>query len=369
MRIGIPKESGIGEGRVSITNSEVNKLVAAGHKVYVMKNAGIYAGISDNIYKESGAEIVEDIKELYNKSTLIVKVKIPSLLEQEYIGKEHILFSFILPYKNPKFVENMLNKKVTAIAYENIKSIEGEAIIKNHMSTLAGKIALLFAGKFLQSNYGGMGILLGDTLGSPHTEVVILGAASGAYAAAKTAYGLGCNVTVLNRSVSRLEYIKDRMSSITCLKLKKENIHKVIKKADIIINTIDLKGQQKEHIIEKRMLKNMKRKSVIIDMACDVNGAIESIKKTSHKEPTYMEDGVIHCAISNLPGIVPATASKLLGETIEPYIKYVANEGLKKSMFNNRGLRSGLCMYDGFLLDKKTAKLLNVEYSTFEEAF
>ncbi|WP_168198254.1 alanine dehydrogenase [Crassaminicella thermophila] len=370
MRIGVPKEMANSESRVGMTHKEVEELTKAGHEVYVCSGAGENSGVTDEMYKVAGAHILYEVKEVYEKSDFIVKVKPPTSVELGYLKTGQIIFCYVLPEKNEELTRILLKKRIAAIGYEMVTDKQGSKPLKIPMSEIAGKMAVFNGLKFLQTIHGGKGIMLGALPGLLPSEVVILGAGSAAYGAADIALGIGCNVTILNRSIDRLRNLKNRLKQkAVYLNLSNENICQALIKADLLINTIDQMGDKSRHIVTAQMIKKMKKGSIIIDIACDENGAIETSKLTSHTQPTYTIDGVIHCVIPNLPGIVPQTATFALTEATRSYIMEIANQGFKKAIFNNISLRKGLCTYDGHLMHKKAAENFQIPYSPFEKAF
>lgn len=370
MKIGLPRELGNGESRVSITHKGVEKLTQLGHEVFVSQGAGSGSGITDEMYKKSGAIILDEVKDVYEKADFIVKVKPPILEEFDYLKTEQILFCYILPERDEAFTRKLLDKKVIGIAYEMVIDKQGKKPLLIPMSEISGKMAVFMGLKFMQTVHGGEGIMLGSVPGLPASEVVILGAGSVAYGAAEIAMGIGCNVTILNRSTNRLRDLKHKLPKKgNYINLSDEVVQKSVVKADLLINTIDQMGDKDKHIVTEQMVKEMKKGSVIIDVAFDEGGTIETSKITSHTQPTYTYEGVIHCGIPNLPGIIPQTASFALAEATLPYIIKMANQGFKKAILNDEGLRKGLCTYDGYLIHQKASENFDIPYSSFEKAF
>lgn len=370
MRLGVPKEIINGESRVGMTEKGVKRLTRLGHEVYICSGAGENSGISDEMYQDAGGIVVNEIQNVYAFSDLIIKVKPPIGKELNWIKAGQIVFSYILPEKNEELTRVFLRKKAIAIGYEGVTDSEGKKPLLIPMSEIAGRMAVLMGSRFLQKIDGGKGVMLGAIPGISPAEVVILGAGNAAYGAAEIALGIGCNVTIFNRSIHRLRELKNRLkSSAVYLNFTHENLVQQLKKVDLLINTIDLMGDKTKHIVTEEMIKKMQKNSVILDIACDKNGAIETSRPTNYLQPTYSVEGVIHCAIPNLPGSVPRTSTFALTDVTLPYIEKLSEQGFKKAILNDDSLRKGLYIYDGHLLHKEAAQNFKIPYSSFEMAF
>ncbi|TCO79366.1 alanine dehydrogenase [Marinisporobacter balticus] len=370
MKIGLPSELGNGESRVSITHKGVEKLTQLGHEVFVSKGAGEASGITDEMYKKSGAILLDEIKDVYKQSDCIVKVKPPVSIEFDYLKTGQLLFCFILLEKNEALTRMLLEKKIIGIAYEMVIDKQGKKPLLIPMSEIAGKMAVFMGSKLMQTVHGGKGVMLGAVPGLAPSEVVILGAGSVAYGAAEIAMGIGCNVTILNRSTNKLRDLKNKLHKKgNYINLSDEALSYAMLKADLLVNTIDQMGDKQKHIVTAQMVRQMKKGSIIIDVACDEGGTIETSKLTSHTQPTYTIDGVVHCGIPNLPGIVPVTATFSLAEAVLPYIITIADDGFKKAILNDIGLRKALCTYDGYLIHKQASQNFDIPYASFEKAF
>lgn len=370
MKIGVPKEISEGEGRVAITHEGVAALCKLGHAVYILRDAGEKSGITNSMYKDAGGIIVDEMQNLYEESELLIKVKPPTQEELILLQQNQTLFSYLLIERDRDLTNVLLNKKIIGIGYEDVIDSKGNKVLLMPMSEIAGKIAVIKGAQFLQESYGGIGVMLGSMYGVALPEVAIMGGGSVAYGAAEMALGMGCNVTILNRSMSRLKELRDKvLGKTTCLHLSEENLRDSLKKADLLINSIDLMGDKKNHIVTLNMLEYMKKGSVIVDVACDENGAIETSRRTTHKNPIFKEQGIIHCAIPNLPGAVPRTSTFALAEANLPYIIKLAQQGTRNALLNDTGLRKGLSTYMGYLIKKQAAENFSIEYTPFEKAF
>lgn len=370
MKIGIPKEMANREYRVGMTHLGVKEAVSAGNEVYVSRGAGIPSGITDAMYEEAGAVLVEDARQVYDLADLIVKVKPPIDMELAWLQRKQVIFSYVLPERHKELCFTFIQKEITAFGYESVEDQEGHKPLLIPMSEIAGKMAVMLGSRFFHTTHGGKGLMLGCMPGISPAEVVILGAGAAAEGAAFVAAGIGCNVTILNRSMHRLRAMGQRLGrKATYLILTEENLAKALKMADMIINTIDQMGEKNTHLIPRDMLKEMKEGSIIFDVACDRNGTIETSRPTTHDDPIYFVDGIIHCAIPNLPGIVPRTATMALTEATLPYIMKLVEQGYRKAVLNDSGLRKGMCFYEGWLLHKKAAENFGLGYKPFESCF
>ncbi|WZL71603.1 alanine dehydrogenase [Clostridiaceae bacterium 35-E11] len=370
MRLGVPKEIINGESRVGMTEKGVKRLTELGHEVYICTGAGENSGISDEMYQEAGGIIVNGIKNIYSLSELIIKVNPPIGEELNWVKEGQIVFSYILPEKNEELTRVFLRKKAIAIAYEGVTDSKGKKTLLIPMSEIAGRMAVLMGSMFLQKVQEGKGVMLGAIPGISPAEVVILGAGNAAYSAAEIALGIGCNVTIFDKSIHRLRELKSKLrKSAAYLNFTNEKLAQQLTKVDLLINTIDQIGDKTKHIVTIEMIKKMQKNSVIFDVACDENGTIETSKPTNYIKPTYVVEGIIHCAIPNLPGSVPKTSTFVLTDLTLPYIEKLSEEGFKKAILNDDSLRKGLCIYDGHLLHKQAAQNFGISYSSFEMAF
>ncbi|MEW9124770.1 MAG: alanine dehydrogenase [Thermotaleaceae bacterium] len=370
MRIGVPMETASGESRVGITHIGVKSVIALGGKVYMHRGAGIASGITDEMFEQSGAVMVDSIEEVYEKSDLILKVKPPSKEELEYIRANHILFSYVLPERHENLTRRFMETKASAIGYEGIEDKNGKKPLLIPMSEIAGKMAVFMGANLMQTAHGGTGLLLSSMAGIPQVEVVVMGAGSAGLGAVENALGLGSRVSLLNRNIEKLrEARKIYGDSIEYVMLNHENLCKALERADLVINTIDLKGDKVNHLISKKMLGQMKKGSVIMDVACDIGGAVETSIPTTHESPCYVVEDIIHCAIPNLPGTVPKTATIALSNATLPYIENLVKLGIKNALLNSPGFRKGLFFFDGYLLHKNAADNYALPYTQFEKIF
>jgi alanine dehydrogenase len=330
MIIGIPKEIKDNEYRVALIPSGAGLLVKSGHKVIIQKSAGIGSGFTDNEYKEIGAEIVDDAKKVYDKSELIVKVKEPLSAEYPLIKENHIIFTFLHLSADKELINALIKTKAVFIAYETVELEDGSLPILTPMSEVAGRLSVLIGAQYLMKPAGSMGILLGAVPGVKRGKVTILGAGTVGLNAAKIAVGIGAEVTIINRGIDKLRIIDNIFGSrIETLASNPYNIERSVIESDLVIGAVLIKGAKAPVLITKEMLKKMKKGSVIVDVSIDQGGCVETMRSTTHSNPVYDVDGVIHYGVTNIPGVVPRTSTFALTNATLPYIKKIADNGLK----------------------------------------
>ncbi len=355
MIIGIPKEIKEHEYRVGIIPSSVKELKKDGHRIIVEESAGEGSRFSDEDYQKAGAEIL-DKPRLFNDSELIVKVKEPLPTEYDLLREGQALFTFLHLAPNPELTSILLKKNVTALAYETLE-VDGALPLLIPMSEIAGKMALVIAAYYQQRVYGGEGILLTSVEGVPPAKVLVLGAGTVGMNALKVAYGIGASVTVINRGMEKLERInKLYQGKVKTLTATKENIESEVLKADVVIGAVLITGARAPKLISKELVSKMKKGAVIVDVAVDQGGCIETTKPTTHNNPVYSVNGVIHYAVSNMPGAYPRTSTlALTSKTIE-YIKILANNGIENAIKENVPLKSALNTYKGKVVHEALAE-------------
>ncbi|MFA6942078.1 MAG: alanine dehydrogenase [Clostridiaceae bacterium] len=369
MIIGIPKEIKNNENRVAITPAGVHALVSKGHKVIIEKSAGLGSGIEDIDYIAAGAEILDKNTDIFNGSDIIVKVKEP--LESEYnLFKEgQTLFTYLHLAPNPSLTKALLDKKITGIAYETVQLKNGSLPLLTPMSEVAGRMSIQVGAYLMQKYNGGCGMLLGGVSGVLPAEVVIAGGGMVGINAAKMAVGLGARVTILDINKSRLAYIDDifggRVSTLVC---NEYNVADMCKKADLLVGAVLVAGAKAPKIVTSSMVKSMKKGSVIVDVAIDQGGSVETIDKvTTHDNPCYEKYGVIHYSVANMPGAVPKTSTYALTGSTLPYLIDLAEKGVEKAMKEDVALLKGLNTYKGFVTYKAVADSLGLTYKASEE--
>ncbi|RPD94609.1 alanine dehydrogenase [Aureibaculum marinum] len=353
MIIGLPKEIKNNENRVAITPAGVFELVKNKHTVFVQKNAGFNSGFTDNDYIEAGATILDSIEEVYDKADMIVKVKEP--IEQEYglIKEGQIVFTYFHFASSKPLTDAMIDSKSICIAYETVEDKNGTLPLLTPMSEVAGRMAVQQGAKYLEKPIKGKGILLGGVPGVQPGKVLILGAGVVGVQAAKMAAGLGAHVTIMDVNMDRLRYVNDVMPSHVVTEFSNEyNVRKHIKTHDLIIGGVLIKGAKAPKLITKSMLKEMHPGTVLVDVAVDQGGCMETTKPTTHENPTFIIDDIVHYCVANMPGAVPYTSTIALTNVTLPYVINIANKGWEKACEENKGLQKGLNIAYGEVIYK-----------------
>lgn len=365
MRIGCPKEIKDQERRVGLTPAGVYALVHAGHTVYIEKNAGLASGFTDEEYVREGAQILDTPQEIYSISDMIIKVKEP--LEPEYglLREGQILFTYLHLAPDPEQTKALLERKVTAIAYETVQTPDNALPLLAPMSEVAGRLAIQVGAHLLEANCGGRGILLGGVSGVERANVVIVGGGNVGTNAAKIASGMGANVTVLDISSKRLAYLDDIFGSrIQTLLSNPYNIAQAVKNADLVVGCVLVPGAKTPKLVSEEMVKAMRPGSVLIDVAIDQGGSIASIDRiTTHSDPYFVKYGVLHYSVANMPGAVPRTSTMALTGATLPYALKIANLGAEAACKADSALMKGLNTYQGKLTFKAVADAQGLEYT------
>jgi len=353
MIVGIPKEIKNNENRVGITPAGVFELVKNNHTVYVQSNAGDGSGFSNNDYELAGAIILDSIGEVYSKSEMIVKVKEPIDVEYDLIREGQILFTYFHFASSKLLTKAMIKSKAICIAYETVEDEQGMLPLLTPMSEVAGRLAIQQGAKYLEKPVKGRGVLLGGVPGVAPGRVLVLGGGVVGVQAAKMAAGLGAQVTILDINMKRLRYINDVMPSHVVTEFSTEfNIRKHIKTHDLIIGGVLLKGAKAPNLITRDMLKDMRPGTVIVDVAVDQGGCVETTKPTTHDDPIFIIDDVVHYCVANMPGAVPHTSTMALTNVTLPYVLNLANLGWKAACKKDAGLNKGLNIIAGSVVYK-----------------
>lgn len=363
MKIGLLKEIKKHEYRVGLTPDCVRAYVQNGHEVSVEKDAGFGAGFEDSHYEAAGAKIESDKGAIFENSQMIVKVKEPLKEEFDLFQKEQILFTYLHLAAEAPLAQALLEKNVSAVAYETIVDKNGHLPCLTPMSEIAGRLATQEGAKYLEKPFGGRGVLLGGVPGVARGEVVIIGGGIVGLNALKMAVGLGANVTVLDINAPRLAYLDDLFGSqITTLYSNRSNLEASLRKADLVIGAVLIPGASAPKIVKKEDLQLMKKGAVIVDVAIDQGGCFETSQVTFHDNPTYEVDGVVHYCVGNMPGAVALTSTLALTSTTLPYGLAIANKGLQKALLDDIGLAKGLNTYGGKCVCEPVAKSLGLEF-------
>ena len=348
MIVGVPKEIKTNENRVALVPAGAESLVGDGHTLLVEQGAGLGSGFSDDAYRAVGAQVVKSVDEVWAKAELILKVKEPIEPEWPRIRKGQVLFTYFHFAASEPLTKAIIKSGCVAIAYETVQLSTGELPLLTPMSEVAGRMAVQEGAKYLEKVFGGSGILLGGVPGVLPAEVLIIGGGVVGTNAAKMAAGLGAHVTLLDVSLDRLRYLSDVLPpNVELLFSNRHNILDQLKQADLVIGAVLLPGAKAPNLVRRGDLKVMKPGSVIVDVAVDQGGCIETIKPTTHEQPTYVVDGIIHYAVANMPGGVPRTSTLALTNATFPYAKRLGKLGWKQACQQDAALALGLNVVEG----------------------
>ena len=368
MVIGVLKEIKPNEYRVAAIPATVAEITARGHKVLVQKDAGKGSGYSDAEYEAAGATILDTAEEVFRQADLFYKVKEMFPEEWKYMARDKIVFTYIHSNSHPDQTDAILNSKVTAIAYEDITDNEGNFPLLKPMSILAGKGGFLAALHHMQSVFGGNGTLLANVCGIETPVVTIIGAGNSGVGAAELAAGFGNTVRILDVNMKAMEAAKAKLpANVSFMISNRENLVKCLRDSDVIINCILWPKHRKDHLINKADLALMKPSAMIVDVACDDEGAVETCRSTTHDDPVYYVDGILHYCVDNIPSAFARTASIMLATATLPYLLEIANKGAETALKENSHLRKGLTAYDGMLTLQETALKQNRPLTDVEE--
>lgn len=360
MKIGVPKEIKNNESRVGMTPAGVFELTKKNHTVFVQKDAGFGSGFFDKDYKDVGAIVLDTIEEVYASSEMIVKVKEPIAQEYPLIKSHHVVFTYFHFASSEPLTKAMLKSKAVCIAYETVEDTDGTLPLLTPMSEVAGRMAIQQGAKYLEKPIKGRGVLLGGVPGVPPGKVLVLGAGTVGIQAAKMAAGLGAHVTIMDINMKQLRYVNDVMPNHVVTEFSSEyNIRKRIKNHDLIIGGVLIKGAKAPKLITKDMLKEMRPGTVIVDVAVDQGGCIETTKATTHEDPTYIIDDVVHYCVANMPGAVPYTSTLALTNVTLPYVLKLANLGWRNALAKDKALAKGLNIVDGKIVYEEIAEAFN----------
>jgi alanine dehydrogenase len=366
MIIGCPKEIKKFENRVGLIPSTVKTLVRAGAKVLIEKGAGAGSFISDQAYVDAGAQILEQAGDVWAEADVIAKVKEPLEEEFQFFRENLVIYTFLHLAAEPSLTNALLSKKVTAIAYETIEE-GGQLPLLKPMSEVAGRMSVQVGATCLENRYGGKGILLGGVPGVEKAKVVILGAGTVGKNAAKMALGLGARVSVLDINPNRLEEIDDLfLGQVATMFSSAHAIEQQVIGADLVIGAVLLAGARAPRLVTKDMIKAMSTGSVVVDVAVDQGGCVETMRRTTHDQPTYVVDGVVHYGVANMPGAVAKTSTFALSHATAPYLSLMAEQGVLATLKSSVALRKGLNILHGNITQSAVAEALNKPYQVPE---
>ncbi len=367
MKIGIPKEIKHKEYRVGMIPSGVRSLVEAGHQVYIQKSAGEKSGFYDSDYQQAGGVILDDPKEIFTTCEMIVKVKEPQPEEYESLKAGQILFTYLHLAPNKKLTEVLLEKKVTAIGYETVQD-NGRLPLLSPMSQIAGRVAPMVASYYLSMHNKGMGVLIGGATGILPSKVLIIGSGNVAKNAAQIASGMGADVIVMARNPQSMRSIEASMGvNVSTLYSNAYNMEKTLPIVDIVICAAYVTGEKTPQLITRKMLSYCKKGAVLVDVAIDQGGCIETSRPTTHDDPVFEVDGVLHYCVANIPGDYPVTATQALANATIPYVKEIADMGWKKACLSDAAIYSGVNVAGGFVTDEAVANTHHMDYHILKD--
>jgi alanine dehydrogenase len=368
MIVGLPKEIKDNEYRVGLTPAGVRALTDAGHRVVVERAAGEGSGFEDELYEKAGAEIIPSADDVWARAEMVVKVKEPIAPEYPRMKEGLLLFTYLHLAPDPQQTRALLDNKVTGVAYETITDKKGTLPLLTPMSEVAGRMAVQVGAQYLEKMNGGRGVLLGGVPGVPAARVVIIGGGVVGTNAAKIAVGMGAHVTIIDRDLDRLRELDDIfLSKISTLASSAYAIHGAISEADLIIGAVLVAGAAAPKLVTREMLRDVPNGAVIVDVAVDQGGCIETTRPTTHSNPTYYEEGVLHYCVANMPGAVPRTSTFALTNATLPYVLRLANRGFLEAVKLDPGLKLGVNTYAGKLTIEAVAQDQGLEYTPLDE--
>jgi len=361
--VGILKEIKTEENRVCMTPAGVEVMIANGHTLLVEKSAGIGSGVDDAAYAKAGAEIVNAPAEIFKRSDMVMHVKEPLPAEYDLIRENQIIFTYLHLAADERQTQALIKSKAICIAYETIQKLDGSLPLLTPMSEVAGRMAIQQGAKYLEMAQGGHGVLLGGVPGVDPGNVVVIGGGIVGINAAKMACGLGAKVYILDMNLDRLRYLSDVMPA-NCFNLfsSPATVRELIKQADVVVGAVLIPGAKAPKLISREMLKTMKPGSVLVDVAIDQGGCFETSKATTHGNPIYMVENVVHYCVANMPGAVPRTSTLALTNATLPYAVKIANKGWKKAMQDNPDIRLGANVVHGQITYQGVADAFNLTY-------
>jgi alanine dehydrogenase len=359
MTIGVPKEIKIGETRVSMTPSLCRRCVSLGARVLIEKSAGLSAGFTDAEYRSAGATLAADARRVWRSAEMILKVKEPLPSEYGLMQEGQTLFTYLHLAAGPKLTQELVRKKILGIAYETVEGSDGSYPLLKPMSQIAGRLAIQIGAYFLQSQHGGSGVLLGGIPGTLPGHVVVVGAGNSGAHAVQMAAGMGARVTVLDLDTRKLEALDtEYRGRVVTLMSNPANVESCVADADLLVGAVLIPAAKAPIVVTDGMVARMRHGSVIVDIAIDQGGCIESIHPTSHTEPVYRKHGVIHYAVPNMPALVGRTSTQGLTQATEPFVALIVQKGIEKALAEHKRLAAGVNTRDGSVVNEAVAKAL-----------
>lgn len=365
MIIGVPKEIKIGETRVSMTPSLCRRCVSLGAKVLVEKSAGLSAGFVDQEYRAAGAVLVGSARKVWAEAELILKVKEPLPAEYGFLRAGQTIFTYLHLAAGPELARVLLKKRILGIAYETVEATDGSYPLLKPMSQVAGRLSIQIGAYRLQSQLGGSGVLLGGIPGTMPGHVVVIGAGNSGAHAVQMAVGMGARVTVLDLDMRKLEALDaEYRGRVVTLMSNPANIEHEVADADLLVGAVLIPAAKAPTVVSRRVVKMMRPGSVIVDIAIDQGGCIETIRPTSHEKPTYLEHGVVHYAVPNMPALVGRTSTIGLTQATEPFVALLVHKGIERALTEHPGLAKGVNTRDGKITCEAVARALGYQGST-----
>jgi alanine dehydrogenase len=363
MIIGVPKEIKNNENRVGLTPGGVQALCARGHKLIVETKAGQGIGATDEAYAKAGATIIDSAKEVWEKADMVIKVKEPIQPEYALMKPNLILYTYLHLAAEPELTKQLMERRVKAVAYETIQLDDGSLPLLTPMSEVAGRMATQIGARYLQKSEGGKGILLAGVPGVRRGKVTIIGGGVSGTSAAVIAIGMGAQVTILDINMQRLTYLDDIFkNSINTLYSTPANIEKAVREADLVVGTVLIAGAKAPKLVTREMVRQMEPNSVIVDVSIDQGGCIETIRPTSHSDPIFREEGVIHYGVTNMPGAVAQTSTYALTNRTLKWATLLADNGFEKAIAMDKALYKGVNVCNGKVAYKQVADDLHLPY-------
>lgn len=364
MRIGVPKERTPGESRVALGPHAVHELTRAGHRVFVEVGAGEASSIADSEYEEAGGRLVDEVARLYGDSEIVVKVYGPLEEEYGYLREGLILISFLSLPVNPNLMQALLDSRCIAFAMETIRDDRGRLPVLTPMSEIAGRLTPQIGAHYLQRPFGGRGILLGGSTGVRPGRVVILGCGIVGAGAARMSSGLGASVVVIDRNLDRLRRLEEaRLPNVTTLAASSLGIQDAVLRADLLIGAVQIVGARTPALVDRETVSRMKDGSVIVDVDVDYGGCVATSRPTTLADPTFMEYGVTHYCVKNVPAAVPVTATRALSNALLPHVRRLASVGLSDALGADEGLAQGVVVAEGRVVDPVLARATGSEHN------
>lgn len=363
MIIGVPKEIKNNEYRVGMIPSSVQTLVQNGHQLLVETEAGMGIGFTDSDYRQAGATIITSATEIFSQAQMIVKVKEPQAIERAMLRQEQILFTYLHLAADLSQTLELIQSKAICIAYETVQDNHGGLPLLVPMSEVAGRMSVQEGAHFLEETYGGRGILLGGVTGVKPAKVVIIGGGVVGCNAAQMAIGLGAEVVIIDRSLDAISKIKALFGdAVQAILSTPESIEKQLLEADLVIGSVLIPGACAPKLVTKEHIQKMQPGAVVVDVAIDQGGCFETSRPTTHQDPTYVIDGIVHYCVTNMPGAVPRTSALALNNATLPYILTLANKGYRRALLDDKNFRQGLNVIRGHLTCRNVSESLNIEY-------